>query len=243
MNDMETIAISTTQNIDLEYELAGVGDRVLAALIDITAQAAYLLLMFFFAMIAGVESLWVSVVIFLPVFLYEVLMESVFNGQTLGKMSRRIRVIQVSGAAPTVGSYLLRWLIRMLEVSASFGSVALLVLLINGKGQRLGDLAAGTTVVRLRRAVGLDETILTSVAENYRPQFLAADRLTERDIEIVKEVLRTNPEAEDTVAIRNRLEEKLQAIIEKKLDIQSNMPATLFLETIVKDYNSLKGRL
>ncbi|HEV8538676.1 MAG TPA: RDD family protein [Bacteroidota bacterium] len=243
---METISIPTTQNINLEYDLAGVGDRVIAFLFDALAQGAYGAVIVLGVTLSGIGEFlepWMWIGMYLPIFVYEVVMESFFKGQTLGKMVRGIRVIQINGAEPTIGSYILRWLLRLVEITFCGGSIALIVLLINGRGQRLGDLAAGTTVVRMRRKVTLGETLLTAVPEAYKPVFREAALLSDRDIETIKEVLLASPKDDYYAEIRIKLQYKTKAIIERKMGIQSTMIPRKFLETVLADYNYLKGRM
>ena len=59
------------------------------------------------------------VIFYLPVFLYEVLTETFFNGQTFGKKARNIRVIKLDGSEATVGNFIIRWLFRFIEITAS----------------------------------------------------------------------------------------------------------------------------
>ncbi|MCB0281832.1 MAG: RDD family protein [Calditrichaeota bacterium] len=244
---MQTIKIKTTQNIDLDYDLAGVGDRMIAVLIDIVIQAGYVLTMFVFTGVLQGAGLTIGtvgfIILYLPVFLYEVLTETFFNGQTPGKKARNIRVINLDGTEPSVGNYIIRWIFRFIEITASMGSIALLTLLINGRGQRLGDMAAGTTVVRTKQGMRLEETIISEIDENYTPTFAEAVNLSDQDIEIVKEVLRSQPEDDTHGIIKIGLIKKSASLIQKKLNINSSMDSRRFLKTIIDDYNYLKGRI
>lgn len=244
---MQTIKIKTTQNIDLDYDLAGVGDRMIALLIDIIIQAGYVLIVFILTGIlqgAGIPMGTVGfIILYLPVFLYEALTETLFNGQTPGKKARSIRVIKLDGSEAGLSSFIIRWIFRLIEITASMGSIALLTLLINGRGQRLGDMAAGTTVVRTKRSMRLEETIVSEIDENYTPIFREAVSLTDQDIEIIKEVLRSKPEDDPHGIIKIGLIKKSAFLIQKKLNINSGMDSRRFLKTIIDDYSYLKGRI
>src|SRR5689334_4924609 len=242
---MERLSVATPQNIDVEFEIAGMGDRLVAVLIDVAAQAAYGFLAGFAAsLLVPFSSPWaLFTVLSLPIFLYEPVMESLFHGQTLGKMVKDIRVLRVDGGEPSLGSYILRWLIRLVEVTLTLGSVALVTLLINRKGQRLGDIAAGTTVVRQREAPTLEATILAAVPEQYTPQFAAAARLGDRDIELIKEVLAADPEDDvERRVLAESLERKMKRALEGKMGVASDLPARKFLGVVLTDYNYLKGK-
>ncbi len=244
---METINIQTTQNIDLNYDLAGVGDRLIAALIDMAIQIGYVLaslvIFSFLGEIGFDSSTSILVLLYLPLFVYEVLLESLYNGQTFGKRARNIRVINIDGSESSIGSYIIRWLFRLIEITLTMGSVALITLIISRKGQRLGDMAAGTTVVRIKKRMRLEDTILTNVDEDYSPVFRDSVKLSDKDVETIKEVLMAKPEDDRHGIIKVEFIKKTAAIIKKKLNIDDNMESRTFLNTIIKDYNYLKGRV
>jgi hypothetical protein len=111
------------------------------------------------------------------------------------------------------------------------------VLLINGKGQRLGDMAAGTTVIHIRPRVTLDDTILMAVDEEYTPTFPQVTRLSDRDAAIIKEVLDTAHRDDNRVATA-----VLYSKTKEFLGVESSLPPTLFLQTVLKDYNYYTGK-
>ncbi|NJW54693.1 RDD family protein, partial [Salinimicrobium oceani] len=166
--------IETAQNISITQNVAGVGERILAYLIDFVIMVIYVVLAFF--MMAGLnvagdqEWLFVSV-IFLPLLLYFLLWESLWNGRSPGKAALELRVVKLDGSKPAFSNYLVRWLLRIVDISITSGSVAVVTILLTGRGQRLGDLAAGTTVISEKSRVGLDRTVLVNVPEDYRPQY------------------------------------------------------------------------
>jgi uncharacterized RDD family membrane protein YckC len=244
---MENIQIQTTQNIALNYELAGVGDRLIAAVIDGAIQVGYIIalaLLLSFLADFGIEpGIFVGILFYLPVFLYDVILETFYNGQSFGKKVRNIRVINLDGTEASVGSYIIRWLFRLLEITLSMGSVALITLIISGKGQRLGDMAAGTTVVRLKKRIRLEDTILAETDADYTPVFREATNLSDRDIETIKEVLKAQPEEDRHGIIKTAYIKKTATIIKNKLAIANTMESRTFLNTIIKDYNFLNGRV
>jgi uncharacterized RDD family membrane protein YckC len=62
----------------------------------------------------------------------------------------KIKVVKIDGSQPGIGSYFLRWLIKPVDVFFTYGSVGIITMLINGKGQRLGDLAANTNCYKIK---------------------------------------------------------------------------------------------
>jgi uncharacterized RDD family membrane protein YckC len=249
---MQTVRIRTAQNVDIEYAVASVGDRILATLIDGVIVLAYFL---------AVSLLWMGIAVsfeprfsegsgivmiamaMLPVFLYDLVLEITMDGQTFGKKRRRIKVVKLDGSPPTIGSYLLRWLFRPLDITLFTGGVALIVILINGKGQRLGDIAAGTTVIKLTPRATLDDTIFMPVEEGYVPVFRQAGLLDDRTVSTVKEVLVASKTqgGYDEEAMRELLE-KTRRSLETRMNVRSDLPPRDFLETVLKDYNALKQR-
>src|SRR5690606_12148888 len=92
----------------------------------------------------------VTNLLYLPVlFLYNLVCETFFGGQSIGKKSMGIKVVKMNGHNPTVGDCLLRWCLRIVDIGASLGALAAILVSSSEKGQRLGDMAANTVVIRL----------------------------------------------------------------------------------------------
>lgn len=192
-HNTDHIQIQTTQNVKLQYEVAAIGDRLLAFLIDFIIMAGV------GAIIAGIYQQTVGfstqstliygiLLIMIPFSFYHVLLEIFNNGQSIGKRIMKIKVIRLDGTEPTLGNYIIRWLTRIIEILGIFG-MALIVILVNGKGQRLGDLGGGTTVAKVKKRVRLEDTLLAFATENYAPVYPMAQTLSGRDIEIIKEAI------------------------------------------------------
>ncbi|MEJ2049329.1 MAG: RDD family protein [Calditrichota bacterium] len=244
---MPTIKIPTTQNVEIEFELASIGDRILGALIDFAAIIIYSIAVGIFLSSLAVSDSTISLVLlilfYLPAFLYDFLLETFLNGQSIGKTIRKIKVVRLDGSSANIGGYFLRWLFRIVDIYICYGGIAIVTILINGKGQRLGDLAAGTTVIKLRSNTTLDETIFTRVDEDYTPVFPGAARLESSTIATIKEVLNAEVEEERMGRVTLRLALKMKDVLEARMNISSTLPPRTFLETILKDYNYLNGRI
>lgn len=161
------------------------------------------------------------------------------DGQTIGKKILKIKVIKIDGTQPGFTSYFLRWLIKPIDVYMTYGSVGMITILINGKGQRLGDLAGKTTVIKLKPPVNLEDTIYQKTIETYKPVFQEVKLLSDSDIAIVKEVLDTNMKI---VKDRYKFESvlvKTKQVIERKMGIQNNEQPVNFLTKVLYDYNHL----
>jgi uncharacterized RDD family membrane protein YckC len=233
---MQTVRIQTAQNVFIEYQPASIGDRILATLVDLVVLYSFIILGAFLLGSMEVEQIWVYILLLgVPYLFYDLVMEITLDGQTIGKKARNIKVVKMDGTQPSIGSYLLRWLLRPIDLFFS-GAVAILVISINGKGQRLGDMAAGTSVVSLNRQVGLSETMLPQVQENYQPVYPQVISLTDQDVALIKEALHVHKNSDSP---DYRLLEALANKVKEILDVESNMPPMAFLHTILKDYSYL----
>ncbi len=242
---MPSIRIQTTQNVTVEYEIASVGDRILATLIDWAVYVAY----------AGVVGAVVSQLqlnlpplvgfaLYLPVLLYSVLAESLFDGRTLGKHARDLRVVKKSGVAPGVGDYLLRWLLAPVDLFP-FGGIGLLSMLITSNGQRLGDLTAGTVVVKMRARAGLRASTFggtasdPATASSYQVTFPQAAQLSDRDVTLIRQLLAEGLRRGD----QHLLTQTVQRVQELTgIPHPINQPAPWFLGTVLRDHAYLAGQ-
>ena len=238
---MKKIRILTTQNVAVEYQLALAGERIIANIIDYFIKGGYALSIVVIASFAEFalgksKELILGFIILIPFLLYNVLMEVFMGGQTVGMRLRKIKVIRLDGKELGIGNCILRWLFRIVDVTISGGSVAIITIAATEKGQRLGDLAAGTTVVKIAKAEGLNSTILAHTPENYQVQFPSAHLLTDQNINLIKEILIRYKQTNNyriVVEMANKVKDNLK--------IETNMAAPQFLETIILDYNHLTG--
>jgi uncharacterized RDD family membrane protein YckC len=236
---MERIKVETTQNVAIEYDIASVGDRIIATIIDMLIVLGYYIIIiiiysYFVKANTPNGAFYFFIPLLIPVIFYHLLCEVFMNGQSFGKKAMKIKVIRMDGRQPTFGNYLLRWVLRLVEE----GFIALITVVINGKGQRLGDIAAGTTVIKLRQNQPLTALSFQKVEENYIPVFPEAAQLTDADANTMRQVLRLRPE-ENQMALQAKLVTKLK----EHLHIQSLLDNKKFLETLLRDFNKLNGRL
>ncbi|SNC74768.1 Uncharacterized membrane protein YckC, RDD family [Hymenobacter gelipurpurascens] len=236
---MSTIRIQTAQNVVVEYDVASVGDRIVARLIDWLVMGLWAIVLSFL-----IEQLTNSgdeqrilgyIFIAIPLLVYHLVCEIFFNGQSLGKHFRRIKVTRLDGTRPGLGDYLLRWLIGLFENQVTFGTVALLTVLINGRGQRLGDLAAGTTVVSLRsRAQTAEEFELTMVPPGYQVVFPQAAMLADHDMALIRRLYQQAVSRHNYVLL-NDVAKKVKGLT----GIETSLHDEPFLRTILRDHAAL----
>ena len=235
---MDTLKIDSSQNIDIEQPIASIGERIAATLLDTLFIAIFMAVTGFIA--GSLNTPRMLIIVYIPVALYSILSELFMNGQSWGKKILKIKVVKTDGTSVTFMSYFLRWIIRMIEVLFTLGSVATITIILNQKGQRLGDIAANTTVIRVRQK-SMKETIYTEVPENYSVVYPEVSLLSTNDLHIIKEVLELLRLPERTARIFT-VAKKTQEAIEKKMNITSNQKPQLFFETILRDYNFLNNK-
>ncbi|MEL6356756.1 MAG: RDD family protein, partial [Bacteroidota bacterium] len=149
---MRSITIRTTQNVAIEYELAGSMSRVFAFLIDtLIVSVGYFIFLAIFVQIFSGDPDWPWQVLsfFLPltIFLfYYFFCELLMQGQTIGKRVQNLQVVRADGRDPTPGDHLLRTLFLLPDAWFSAGVPALLLINTTPIGQRLGDMVANTVV-------------------------------------------------------------------------------------------------
>jgi len=233
---MDKFQIETAQNISIHQNVAHITTRIGAFLIDGLIMIGYLFLVIFILSWLNIDNgmkTWVLyLLISLPIFFYSLLFETLNNGQTPGKYFTKIRVVKLDGSKPTFGSYLMRWVLRVIDISLASGSVAVLTILLNGKGQRLGDIAAGTTVISEKKRITLQDTIATDVPENYIPTYPQVTLLSDADVSTIKKIY--------TTAVRNKNHKvivKLHQKIIEITEIKTTENPLQFVDRVLKDYS------
>ncbi len=246
---MNQIGIETTQHVQLNYNSAGIGDRIVAALIDgIVIFAYYLLVIFAYGFLVGSNFMtqdapdtyiWVFILVLsIPVFLYHLVSEVLWHGKTVGKWLIGIQVVKVDGTNPDLSNYLIRWMFRLIEISMSFGLIAFVTILANGKGQRLGDIAAKTCVIKTKKKVKLSDTIYSQTEFEYEPMFPRVAELSDKEVRTIKEVLGSKRDYEYNTWFV--MVQRTANIIQMKLGIQkAELKADEFLNRVIADYNHL----
>jgi uncharacterized RDD family membrane protein YckC len=154
----DKLTIDTPEQVHLEFMLAGIGSRFMAAFLDGLIVAAVYLALFLLSLLwaaggllGGNRSIWWDALVTLVVFCinwgYYATFEALWRGQTPGKRLAKIRVIKNSGRPINAFEAISRNLIRVIDFLPVFYGVGVIVMLLNAKHRRLGDFVAGTLVV------------------------------------------------------------------------------------------------
>jgi uncharacterized RDD family membrane protein YckC len=233
---MQTIRVRTTQNVFIEYPLGSIGDRILAHLLDRIILIFYSIAVVALLLNAEVEEEYVWLITLgFPWMFYSLLFEILMNGQTPGKRALKIQVVRLDGTPPTIGDYLMRWIFSFVDIYILSGVVAVVTIAMGGKGQRLGDVVAGTSVVKLVEQNQITtEQVFVPTEEKYTPTFAEVTTLNEKDIELIQRALEVNRDQGNIQPVLI-ISEKIKAL----LKIETDMPPVKFLYTIIKDYQHI----
>jgi uncharacterized RDD family membrane protein YckC len=241
---MNNLQINTTQNVNLNYTIVSIGERIAAFFIDAFILYLYSLLVNILGDAIGYiyDDGWTQrglmALIFLPAMFYSLLMHIIFNGRTVGKMLLKMRVVKVDGSPVHWSNYLVRWMLRLVDIWLFVGSIGILTILFSEKRQRLGDAAAGTVVISTKNKTTVSHTILEEVEDTYVPQFTNVTILTDKDIRLIKETFSAAKKSNDFKTLK-ALREKVDSI----LQTNSELYDMKYLETVLKDYNYFTQKL
>jgi uncharacterized RDD family membrane protein YckC len=251
---MQTVKIGTSQNIDIDYEVAGLGERVLARIVDIGVftglfYALYLIIIVFFLSQLGQLQAGEGIPIFLVVLgiiyticfvFYDLVAEIFFNGQSIGKYAIKIKVVNIEGGRPTVGQFFLRWVFRLIDFGITFGIGAVISVAVSKKKQRIGDMIAGTTLIKTRPRTTLNELFLNSVEDGYEPVFPTVSNLTDDEITLIQEVISNFKSTGNSGIVYNMA---MRAKEHLGVEIPQGINDFDFLKTLVKDYSYITSRM
>ena len=186
--------IITGQYVQISQSPGGVGERIAAQLVDWLVQIAYIVLVAtivdYLPSVAAMGEFVIVLIMVLPPLLYCPLFEILNHGQTLGKRLMKLRVVMKDGSTPSLAAYLLRWLLFIVD-GPLISFVGVLFIIITQHHQRIGDLAAGTLVIRLdsynKVRVSLDE--FSHLGKNYRPVYSQAADLSFEQYNLIETTL------------------------------------------------------
>ena len=223
----------TGQYVNIQPTVASVGDRIFAQIIDWIVLLAYLVLVIWIGFECNINSDWYFIIFIGLVPLFYTLLCEIFNqGQSVGKMIMKTQVVKLDGTSPTLGAFLMRWLLYLIDGPMT-SYMGLVVMLLTRNNQRLGDLAAGTIVIKKQKykkiQISLDE--YDYLAQNYTPRYPQAADLSLEQIEIIT---RTLSISQKDFALRVA---KLAGKEREKLNIErKETDDAAFLRRIVRDY-------
>lgn len=253
----------TPENIEVAYELAGIGSRFVGALIDHLLQLIIILAVSYVAsaiafglaiapVLRGRAPFWLEAFIVLATFLvlagYFIFFELLWAGRTPGKRAVGIRVVRDSGSPVDPYASVVRNFVRLVDFLPPPYGIGLMSVFLSRDYKRLGDFAAGTIVIRERPSAPLERTETTrpsAVAAQFLPLIKDIDALTGPEFQLIHEfVLRRaemEPAAEQSVAMQLALPLLPRLGIHVAIPVAAHYPE--ILEAVDRRYAEERGVL
>ena len=238
---MNRIEIRTAQNVVIEYELAGLRDRIFAFLIDFIIICGSIFIASICIDLFNLNSNYIIWGFHLPVFLFYSLISDIWtDGQSIGKKTLKIKVTRIDGAEVTLSDYFIRWAFRLLDIYFSLGALACLLINSSDTKQRLGDFLSNTTVIRMQPKANLAMKDLLNIKSlgNYEPVYRNVIQFSEKDMMFIKSTM--------DLAIKypnDAHKEAISTLVQKimvKLEIKETPDNKgVFLKTVINDYIAL----
>jgi uncharacterized RDD family membrane protein YckC len=256
----ELLTVDTPENVSFNFEIAGIGSRFLAAMVDSALILVLQILAFLIGVLAAItidqyqgsmfsfleENLaWVLAVSGLVSFVflwgYYIFYEMTWNGQSPGKRLAKLRVIRVDGRPVTLSESLIRNLVRLVDFLPIFYGVGVVTMFIQPQSRRLGDLAAGTLVVHDKGAAINLASLETprvpdplSLGADLPEMVLPLERLSSSDLQMLEDFLQRQKQLENAEA----LGEHLLNYLWQKMDLPAEaLPRQSALITLAAIYN------
>jgi len=231
----DTLNIHTPENVAFGYQVAGIGSRFLATLIDtlligvlqVVVVVTYLVILNVLDIDpSGSASAWVAAIMGIIIFIfywgYYILFEIFWNGQTPGKRWTSLRVIRTDGTPVTLSESLIRNLIRIVDFLPAMYGVGVITMFIDKQSRRLGDIAAGSLVVHdrapisiqslsIKRSINFSRQGLTKVSLEGFP----IERLSNDDLNLIEDFLSRR----DQLTHRDQLAVQILTTIQSRLGL------------------------
>ena len=228
--------IITNQFVRISQTPASISERIVAKIIDLVIIILYAVGFYYFTdYVAKFFSTKLFISCFLlcslPIWAYDFLWETFNEGQSPGKYIMKIRVVNKDGSRPTLGSFFMRWLLNIID--EGFCAIGILVIILSKNSQRIGDLAAGTMVIKLINYkdihITLDEFYYAK--KDYHPVYDEAKKLSQAQVAVIEKALYST--REDKEEQLNVLAQKVERFLQVTPKENSKEK---FLATLLHDY-------
>lgn len=235
----DRVTIATPEGVDVDLTLAGIGSRFIAALMDTAIKLAVFIGFGIFLLggsnllgggeVNAIGAAAFYIVTFLILFGYDVLFETLGSGRTPGKRWTGLRVVRMGGRPVGFVSSAIRNMVRIVDFLPSLYLVGMIAVISTRMNQRLGDLAAGTVVVRekpISLAAGRASAAVTGYAGGTETWDVSA--ITPDDLAMVRRFLERRGEL--TPQARGHLAHELAGRFHPKVVGAPSLPPETFLE-------------
>lgn len=243
--------VETPENVELTYEIAGIGSRFVAALVDITLLVVMEVALFIVVTLVNVAATNDDIILgagisviealqgalsFALIWVYYIGFEMLWNGQTPGKRMSGLRVVLEGGRPISFVASAVRNFLRIVDFLPALYGLGVLVMFVDRRARRLGDLAAGTLTVKERSDITLesltrpDSSVPVATAITLPNLHL----LDDRDYALVMEFLqRRGGMAPD---VRQRVGRQLASGVQSRLGLPQGGDAETLLSHVASQY-------
>jgi uncharacterized RDD family membrane protein YckC len=252
----------TPENIEVSYELAGIGSRFIAAFVDFVIQLLLILVVLLIggllsggldgALFRGEASLWVTAFVtlasFAIIFGYPVAFELAGAGRTPGKRLVGLRVVRDGGMPVDPYASIIRNLVRIVDLLPPMYGIGLLSIFFNNQYKRLGDIAAGTIVIKERPPLppaARRTTESSPVVAAFLPYITNVDALSPEEYQLIRRFVDRRPSMDP--AIQAHIAMQIALPLMARLGINVAIPSQYhyadLLEAIERRYEQERGLL
>jgi uncharacterized RDD family membrane protein YckC len=230
----DRVTIATPEGVDLTLTLAGVGSRFASAIVDIIIQSLIIAALTIVVAVAGpgFGGAVFAIVSFVVVFGYDVAFEVLASGRTPGKRMNGLRVVRSEGQPVDLVTSVIRNLLRIVDFLPASYLVGIISIVVTDRNQRLGDLAAGTLVVRERREgrLGVGGSVPSTLPADVPALDVSA--ITPEELNAVRSYLGRRQELSD--AVRRQLAHTMAERLRPKVGgLTDDLRGERFLESLV----------
>ena len=237
----EYLSIDTPEQIELNYDIAGIGSRFCTALIDSMLIGAilfggWLLTNAIYDILTERLGYWMAAIVGIITFAinwgYYIVFDLISNGQSPGKRLLNLRVIKEGGYPINFGDSAIRNLVRIVDFLPMFYGIGIVSMMFDKKWRRLGDLAAGTLVVKERTNLTPNQ-LIASVAPKTALTYgdwIRLDEMTDVELSTIREYISRRGIL--TIDRRQQLARKIGTPIAQKMGSTENIDYNVFLEEV-----------
>jgi uncharacterized RDD family membrane protein YckC len=186
----DSTTITTPDGLTVEVRLAGLGSRFASDLLDSVIKFLAILAMYGLTLVTGFGGAAFAIGAFVVYFGYDVFFETVFDGRTPGKRSQGTRVVRSGGQSIGFVASAIRNVLRLIDVLPAFYGVGGVAILQSKNNQRVGDMAAGTLVIRERIGDVVSTSATAPTSATWRAPLLDVGAVTSDEWEAVNAFLR-----------------------------------------------------